>query len=76
MAPSLQPAQFRMLPAVDEVLRLPAVMTLVTQVGRAAVADAVRSVLGTLRQAIQSGQLGDPQLKLALGGLEGAVERQ
>ena len=65
-----------MLPAVDEVLRLPAVMTLVTQVGRAAVADAVRSVLGTLRQAIQSGQLGDPQLKLALGGLEGAVDRQ
>ncbi len=55
---------------------MPSVATLVTQEGRMAVTDAVRSVLAKLREAIVAGQVDDSQLELALGGLENAVERQ
>ena len=55
---------------------MPSVVTLVTQEGRAAVTDAVRLVLGRLREAIVAGQVDESQLELALAGLESAVERQ
>ncbi len=66
----------RKIPSVDEVLRLPAVVTFVTREGRAAVTDAVRSVLATLRSEIAEGHLDDAQVDLALAGLDGAIERQ
>src|SRR5258706_2874126 len=76
MAAPPHPSLLRKLPPVDEVLRMPSVATLVTQEGRMAVTDAVRSVLAKLREAIVAGQVDDSQLELALGGLENAVERQ
>ena len=76
MAAPLHPALFRRLPPVDEVLRMPSIVTLVTREGHVAVTDAVRSVLARLREAIVARQLDDSQLDLALGGLEGAVRRQ
>ncbi len=66
----------RKLPSVDEVLRLPAVITFVTHEGRATLTDAVRTVLARLRSEIAEGRLDDAQVDLALAGLEGAVERQ
>ena len=76
MVRSSQPLLLRKLPSVDEVLRLPSVVTLVTQQGRQAATDAVRSVLAVLREEIVAGRLDDSNLDLALGGLEEAVARQ
>ena len=67
---------FRKLPAVDELLRAPAVAGLVSGHGAAAVADAVRAVLGRLREEIASGLLDERALDLALSGVESAVEQQ
>lgn len=66
----------RKLPSVDEVLRLPSVITFVTREGRAAVTDAVRTVLARIRSEIAVGRLDDAHVDLALAGLEAAVERQ
>ncbi len=76
MAPPSQTSLLRKLPSVDELLRVSSVVTLVTQEGRAAVTDAVRTVLARLREEIVAGQLDDSRLELALGGLAEAVERQ
>jgi L-seryl-tRNA(Ser) seleniumtransferase len=81
MAAPPNAAFLRKLPPVDEVLRLPSVVTLVTREGRAPVTDAVRAVLARLREAIVAGQLNETplteaQLDLALNGLEAAIERQ
>ena len=67
---------FRRLPAVDELLRLPALAALSAIDGAAAVTDAARAVLGNLRQEINSGLLDEPALDLALSGIPGAIERQ
>src|SRR5579863_2747217 len=67
---------FRKLPAVDELLRAPAVAALASSHGAAAVADAVRSVLGRLRAEISSGLLDDRALGIALLGMGDAVEQQ
>ena len=67
---------FRKLPAVDELLRSPVVAALATSRGSAAVADAVRAVLGRLREEISSGLLDERALDLALSGADGAVEQQ
>jgi L-seryl-tRNA(Ser) seleniumtransferase len=67
---------FRKLPAVDELLRAPVVAALATSHGSAAVADAVRAVLGRLREEISSGLLDERALDLALSGAGGAVEQQ
>jgi L-seryl-tRNA(Ser) seleniumtransferase len=66
---------FRKLPAVDELLRAPAVDALVSGHGAAAVVDAVRAVLGRLREEIASGLLDERALDLALSGAGGAVEQ-
>jgi len=76
MAPNLPPPLLRKLPSVDELLRVSSVVTLVTREGRTAVTDAVRTVLARLREEILAGQLNDPRLDLAMGGLEGAIERE
>ncbi|MGA9979017.1 MAG: L-seryl-tRNA(Sec) selenium transferase [Candidatus Sulfotelmatobacter sp.] len=67
---------FRKLPAVDELLRAPAATALATSHGSAAVADAVRAVLGRLREEISWGLLDERALDLALSGLGDAVEQQ
>jgi len=67
---------FRKLPAVDELLRSPVVAALASSRGSAAVADAVRAVLGRLREEISSGLLDERALDLALSGADGAVEQQ
>jgi L-seryl-tRNA(Ser) seleniumtransferase len=67
---------FRKLPAVDELLRSPVVAALATSRGSAAVGDAVRAVLGRLREEISSGLLDERALDLALSDADGAVEQQ
>lgn len=65
---------FRELPSVDELLRSPEVAILLEEHGASAVTDAIRSVVGTLRDQISSGLLDRDGLVLALSGLKGAVE--
>jgi L-seryl-tRNA(Ser) seleniumtransferase len=67
---------FRELPSVDELIRTPAATNLVDAHGAAAVTDAARSVLSRLRQEISSGLLDEQALRLALGGVTGAIESQ
>jgi L-seryl-tRNA(Ser) seleniumtransferase len=67
---------FRRLPAVDDVLREPAVGSLAASFGHDSAADAARVVLGRLRQEITSRLLDADGLELALSGLAGAVEKQ
>ncbi len=69
---------FRKLPAVDDVMRDPAVGALVASYGHDSVVDAARIVLARLRQEITSGLLNDDAgaLELALSGLPGALENQ
>jgi len=67
---------FRELPSVDELIRTPAATNLVDAHGAAAVTDAARSVLSRLRQEISSGLLDGQALRLALGGVTGAIESQ
>jgi L-seryl-tRNA(Ser) seleniumtransferase len=67
---------FRKLPGVDELLRAPVVAVLSDTHGPAAVADAVRAVLGHLREEISSRLLDERALDLALSGMGGAVEQQ
>ena len=67
---------FRELPSVDELLRAPEFAALVEEHGTTAVIDAIRSVIGRLREQISSGLLEGTGLRLALDGLKGAVEMQ
>ena len=50
---------FRELPSVNEVLRMPGVVSLATAHGTPAVTDAARVVLARLREEISSGLLED-----------------
>ena len=67
---------FRELPSIDEVLRTPEVASLAASHGNTAVTDAARATLARLRSEIASGLLDGPALRLALGGLGGAIEQQ
>jgi L-seryl-tRNA(Ser) seleniumtransferase len=67
---------FRELPSVDELLRLPGVAALVPSNGAAAVTDAARAVLARLREEIASRLVEEPALRLAIGGLGEAIEKQ
>ncbi len=67
---------FRELPSVDELLRASQFAVLVEEHGATAVTDAIRSVIGRLREQISSGLLDGAGLHLALEGLSGAVEAQ
>jgi len=67
---------YRELPSVDELLRSAEVSALAESHGSAAVADAARAVVARLRGEIASGLLDQAALKLALGGVSGAIEDQ
>jgi L-seryl-tRNA(Ser) seleniumtransferase len=67
---------FRSLPSVDDVLHLPGVIDLIRREGHASVLSAVRGILGQLRAEIAAGNLDPQQLRLAVAGLEPAVERE
>src|SRR5580693_8072616 len=67
---------YRKLPSVDELQRSPGIVALVSKEGQAAVTDAARAVLATLRQEIATGRLDANGVDLALSGLEDAVTRQ
>jgi L-seryl-tRNA(Ser) seleniumtransferase len=67
---------FRELPSVDELLRASQFAALVEEHGTTAVTDAIRSVIGRLREQISSGLLDGAGLHLALRGLNGVVEAQ
>jgi L-seryl-tRNA(Ser) seleniumtransferase len=67
---------FRDLPSVDELLRASQFSALMDEHGTTAVTDAIRSVIGRLREQISSGLLDGAAVRLALEGLKGAVEGQ
>ena len=67
---------YRLLPAVDEVLRLLDVAKLVEREGHVAVTEAARAVLARVRQEIAAGSLNPAALELAISGLPQAIERQ
>ena len=67
---------YRLLPAVDEVLRLPEVAKLEEGEGHIAVSEAARAVLARVRQEIAAGSLNSAALELAISGLPQAIERQ
>jgi L-seryl-tRNA(Ser) seleniumtransferase len=67
---------FRELPSVDELARTPGVAALAADHGVAAVTDAARAVLAGMRGEIASGLLDEGALRVALGGMDGAIEAQ
>jgi len=67
---------FRRLPAVDELLRVPAVAALVAREGHAAVTEAARAVLERMRAEISAGRVDEKALELALGGVADAIARE
>jgi L-seryl-tRNA(Ser) seleniumtransferase len=66
---------FRLLPPVDEVLRLAAIVPLLEREGHAAVADSARAVLEGVRREIAAGNLDETGVRVALSGLAEALER-
>lgn len=74
---SSKSALFQMLPSVDEVLRNAEVMTLVEQERQPLVVEAIRKVLGRLRDEIASDHLSsEDSVRLALAGLEQSIARE
>lgn len=61
---------------MDEVLRSSAISESLEREGRAATADAVRTVLDRLRTAISAGNLDESRTQLAIDGIPEAVERE
>lgn len=69
-------ALFRLLPSVDEVLRLPGVVVLIAREGQASVTEATRAVLDRVREEISGGRLDERGVDLAVRGLSDAIERE
>jgi L-seryl-tRNA(Ser) seleniumtransferase len=67
---------YRRLPSVDELVRHGELSCLVSSEGQTTVTDAVRVVLGRLREEIAAGRLEADGVDLALSGLAQAVERE
>ena len=67
---------YRKLPSVDELSRNPELVVLASKEGQAAVTDAARAALGSLRQEIAAGRLDANGIDLAVSGLEDGVARQ
>ena len=67
---------YRKLPSVDELLRSAALAAIISSEGPAAVTDAARGVLASLRTEIASGRLDAAAVDLALSGIPHAVGRQ
>ena len=74
MKAASNPALFRELPAVDELLRKPEIAALVNMYGAASVTDASRAVLASLREEITKGLLDESSLRIALEGIGNAVQ--
>jgi L-seryl-tRNA(Ser) seleniumtransferase len=74
----IQPATelYRKLPAVDELVREPAIRSLAESCGHEVVIGSARSVLARLREEIASGRLDESAVKLALSGLSAAIESE
>ena len=67
---------YRLLPAVDELLKHPALADMLTREGQPAVTESVRAVLAKLREEISSGTLGNhAAVELAVSNLPHAVSR-
>ena len=66
---------YRKLPSVDELQRSSELAALAASEGQAAVTDAARAVLASLRQEISDGRLDASAVDLALSGLEDAIIR-
>jgi len=64
------------LPSVDELQRSQGLSALAAKEGQAAVTDATRAVLASLRDEITAGRLDANGVDLALSGLEDAVARR
>jgi L-seryl-tRNA(Ser) seleniumtransferase len=71
-----QSGLFRLLPSLDELLRLPAIEALVQREGRSATIAAARAALEQLRTDITAGKLDEPQLRSRLDGLPPTVEQR
>jgi len=67
---------YRRLPSVDELLRSPGLVALAVKEGQAAVTDAARAVLASLRDEIAAGRLNANAVDLALLGAEDAIARR
>ena len=67
---------YRELPSIDDLLHDPAISEMIVEEGQAAVADACRSVLATLRAEIAAERLDSHKLKFALTGLPAAVHNE
>ncbi len=67
---------YRKLPSVDELQRAGELALLASSEGQAAVTDAARTVLASLREEIAAGRLDANGVGLAVSGLQGAVARQ
>jgi L-seryl-tRNA(Ser) seleniumtransferase len=70
------PALYRKLPSVDELVRSPELAALISKEGQVAATDAARAVLASLREEITAGHLDANGINLAVSGIEGAVARQ
>src|SRR2546423_15494850 len=70
------PDLYRSLPAVDDLWRRRGIQPLISQEGRAAVADACRVVLGRLREEISANRLDSEKLAPALSGIQSAIETE
>ncbi len=66
----------RRLPSVDDLLRREEITVLVDREGHAAVADALRVVLGRLRKEVSQGRLNGSGIELALAGIGTATAKQ
>jgi L-seryl-tRNA(Ser) seleniumtransferase len=64
---------YRQLPAVDELMRDPALGELVSEHGQTAITDACRVVLSRLREEISAGGLDEGKLPLALAGVPESI---
>jgi L-seryl-tRNA(Ser) seleniumtransferase len=67
---------YRKLPSVDELQRSPELAALASNEGQAAVTDAARTILASLRQEIAAGRVDANGVDLALSGLDDAIARQ
>jgi L-seryl-tRNA(Ser) seleniumtransferase len=67
---------YRKLPSVDELQRSPELVALASKEGQAAVTDAARDVLASVREEIARGRLNANGVDLAISGLEDAVARR
>ncbi len=67
---------YRKLPSVDELQRSPELVALASKEGQAAVTDAARDVLASVREEIASGRLNANGVDLAISRLEDAVARR